>query len=363
MRRPLTMPLTLLLASVSLSLGYHGAALPRIITRPRTPSARLSDAQLDQYLSVSSVSEAVALLKDEALQPSREQTSSLLDAACASMSALPAPPGADVPSENGGPPTRRGAPAGGAASVASYEQQQQDELKAVYDALAARGALRGYGTVATTALLPVSNVREITSEEQLRLTGLPTAAFAPPKSSSASDVIAGGVCALLLSAISYQFDLNLQFVIGAAVAAAVADRLLLSGAALETATRIVKPGYAQTVREHEAGHFLAACTRKHPLTSLRCLPDLLPSRNSPMSALRVPAFARRSAWPANRGVRARCVVGGAGWARVWCGGDGLLRSDPRQLNADRQDHAREHRPLLGGRDGGNRRRGFELRPS
>ena len=145
-----------------------------------------------------------------------------------------------------------------AAEVAAKQIEQQDGLKKVYDELVASGALRGYGSVSDTGLLPAAEIKTVTTEEQLRLTGLPTSAFAPPRGNQPFDIIAGAGAAWLLAWTSKQFDIDLGFVLAAVVSTAVADRLLLRGAIIETATRTLRPGYTRTVREHEAGHFLVA---------------------------------------------------------------------------------------------------------
>ena len=56
----------------------------------------------------------------------------------------------------------------------------------------------------TCALLPAANQREISPEDQLRLTGLPTSSFAPPRGGSPTDVLAGGAGALAASALASQ---------------------------------------------------------------------------------------------------------------------------------------------------------------
>ena len=101
---------------------------------------------------------------------------------------------------------------GGAAAAADatdvQREREQDELKAVYDALRARGALRAFGSIEGTGLLPAPSLREVTPEDQLRLTGLPTSAFAPPRGNSRFDVIAGASSALLLTGASWQLGLD-----------------------------------------------------------------------------------------------------------------------------------------------------------
>ena len=77
------------------------------------------------------------------------------------------------------------------AAVNAFQQKQQDALKDVYDALSVKGGLRGFGSVSSPALLPLS-VKELSTDDQLRLTGLPVTAFAPPQGNSPADLLAGG---------------------------------------------------------------------------------------------------------------------------------------------------------------------------
>ena len=61
--------------------------------------------------------------------------------------------------------------------------------------------------------------------------------------------------------------------------ALLADGLLAGGALAESVERAVKPGYATTVREHEAGHFLTAYLLGCPVEA--CLLDPLRAATDP----------------------------------------------------------------------------------
>ena len=205
-----------------------------------------------------SLQSAVRILSN--FEPSEKQTAALLDAACDLATDAPQlPPGTDTGTADGG--------------VFAAQREQQEELTAVYEALSARGALRGFGSVSAAALLPLGITRkEISTEEQLVLTGLPTSAFAPPQGNSRSDLLLGAGSAALLATASAQLGLDVRLSIAAVGAALLADSVLFRGAVAESATRAVKPGYATTVREHEAGHFLVAYLLGCPIEA--CLLDV-----------------------------------------------------------------------------------------
>ena len=182
------------------------------------------------------IGDAVDVMEAESLELLAGRVSALLDAACAVSSAS----AAELSS---------------AEAAVELQSRQQDELLAVYTVLARRGELRGFGSVASTGLLPLSlDRRTVTPEDQLRVTGLPTSAFAPPGAASVSEVAAGTVFGLVLSTLSSGLGLDGRWVFGAAAGALVADQLLLGGVTAELASRAVRPGYGKTVREHEAGH-------------------------------------------------------------------------------------------------------------
>jgi len=211
------------------------------------------------------VLEATELLAAGGVDLTRGRARALLDAACArsfaQMQRRPPSAAADAAAD-----------AAQAAMLDEQQEQQQRQLQLVYDSLRREGALRGYGSVSSISLLPAADVREVSTEEQLRLTGLPTASFAPRTGSSAADLVAGAGSALLISVVSDQLGLDVRLSIGVVFLAFVLDRILLRGAVLESATRLLKPGYAATVRKHEAGHFLVAYLLGCPIEA--CLLDV-----------------------------------------------------------------------------------------
>ena len=146
-------------------------------------------------------------------------------------------------------------------------------MKAVYDALADVGCLRGYGCVSAMALLPAGiTSKEVTTDDQLLLTGLPTSAFAPSAGGSRTDTIVGVGGALALATASQQLGIDVRYSLTAVGLFLLCDSLAFRGAVSESATRALKPGYSTTVREHEAGHFLAAYLLGCPIEA--CLLDV-----------------------------------------------------------------------------------------
>lgn len=205
--------------------------------------------------SADSIKCAVQLLEAD-YELSQMQTAALIDAACSLSSDVPAE--SNSPAQGGAPATRR---------------TSEEQLTATYTALAARGALRGFGSVSAAAVLPLGIERkEMSTEEQLLLTGLPTTAFAPPRGGSRFDILLGAGSAALLATASAQVGIDVRISIGLVGAALLADSIVFRGAVSESATRAVKPGYATKVREHEAGHFLVAYLLGCPIEA--CLLDV-----------------------------------------------------------------------------------------
>ena len=185
--------------------SYHAAISHRPgAVSSRACAVRLDAARFDALLSERCVSEAVAIMEAESLELIADRVCRLLDTACA-VSSTAAP-----------------------GTTAELQSRQQEELLSVYSALARRGSLRGFGSVSTTGLLPLSlTVRTVTPDDQLRLTGLPTSAFAPPGAGSVGEIAAGTVSALFLSALSEAFALDGRLLFGAVAGVIVADQLLL----------------------------------------------------------------------------------------------------------------------------------------
>jgi len=196
------------------------------------------------------------------------QTAALLNAACG-LSAEPLPPPATDP---GSPPQ--------GISEGDQQRKQQQGLTDVYAALSSRGALRGFGSVSAAALLPLGLERkEMSPEEQLLVTGLPTSAFAPPRGGTPSDLLLGAGFAALLATASDAAGLDVRIVLGGVFSALLADTIAFRGALAESVTRLFKPGYATTVREHEAGHFLVAYLLGCPIEA--CLLDVWRAARDP----------------------------------------------------------------------------------
>lgn len=240
-----------------LLLGYNLLSPLRSVCSPRTvqpyasaPYSRMRE--LDALVANGDVPGALELLEETDLQPSPPQTAALLDTACAASD--DAPPTAPAPE----------------GAEENPQRLQQEKLKAIYDGLARAGSLRGFGSVSAVALLPASiDSKTMSTDDQLLLTGLPTSAFAPPSGGSRTDLALGAGSALLLSAITTQLGVDIRYSVAAVGGAMLADGIVFNGALAETTTRVLKPGYATRVREHEAGHFLVACMQARARTLVK----------------------------------------------------------------------------------------------
>lgn len=257
-------------SSAQLREPWLSPAKPRLLPHGscRTGAPQASAASLDRFDSLlqdGKVPQAVAVMEQESLDLTPARVSALIDAACelSKDTVLPPLPAAKpVPAKPDGKPTRRTFGEGGADANVDYQRRQQEELLSVYTSLASRGHLRGFGSVSATGLLPLSlDVRTVTPEDQLRLSGLATTSFAPPRGSSAGEIAAGTVSALLLTALSEALDGRLVF--GAAAAGLLADQLLLRAAAGESkrAARALRPSWRRTepCRERRGPEAAPAC--------------------------------------------------------------------------------------------------------
>merc|ERR1719487_2444081 len=116
----------------------------------------------------------------------------------------------------GGPPTRRTAASGAADAVVDNQRAQQEKLKAVYDALTDVGSLRGYGSVSAVALLPAGiDSKNVTPDDQLLLTGVPTTAFAPSGGGGLTDPIVGVGGAIAVATASSQLGIDVRYSLAA----------------------------------------------------------------------------------------------------------------------------------------------------
>merc|ERR1719359_2068925 len=133
-------------------------------------------------------------------------------------------------------------------------------------------------TAYTPALAPRTSTaaRLVDAATQQRITGLPQAAFAPPKSNRFEGAIAGGLLVGGL-ALARAFEVDPRPFVSVPTALLVADRTLFRGLPSEAITRALNPEYRRTVVAHEAGHFLCAYLLGCPVQA--CLLD-------PFAALR-----------------------------------------------------------------------------
>mmetsp|Transcript_29767 Transcript_29767/g.57451 ORF Transcript_29767/g.57451 Transcript_29767/m.57451 type:complete len:513 (-) Transcript_29767:249-1787(-) len=231
-------------------------------------------AIFDDLLLKGKVDEAAALLKesdDVKLDPSR--VVSAIDAACNIQVSNPVarPSILDFAAQAVQTPEEEQS----AVREAKRQQEQlaaevervQQTLLNTYEALAARGALRGFGSVETS---PIA-AKIISPADQLALTGLPMSAFAPGGGNGG--LIAGAAAALFLASASANLNIDYGLVGGVVGLALVADRLALGGVGIEVLARTVNPNYQKTVIKHEAGHFLVAYLLGCPIEA--CLLDPL----------------------------------------------------------------------------------------
>ena len=71
---------------------------------------------------------------------------------------------------------------------------------------------------------------------------------------------------------SSQLGIDVRYSLAAVGLALLTDSIAFGGAIAESAARALKPAYKTTVREHEAGHFLAAYLLGCPIEA--CLLDV-----------------------------------------------------------------------------------------
>ena len=210
-------------------LRLSSRLLPRSALVVASVAATGATARLDALLRSGDVESAVALLSnDEPLDMTPARTASVIDAACRGP---PAPEGstglARLLETIGEEPE---ALLARQAQSQAEEERQQHLLVRCYDALSRRGLLRAYGS-ADGALPPAPKV--VTTYEQLRLTGLPTSAFAPGGGNGGATLVAGALSALALSSAASSVGLDLQAPFQLAGGALLLDRLLLRGATAE----------------------------------------------------------------------------------------------------------------------------------
>mmetsp|Transcript_32805 Transcript_32805/g.60037 ORF Transcript_32805/g.60037 Transcript_32805/m.60037 type:complete len:607 (-) Transcript_32805:53-1873(-) len=145
----------------------------------------------------------------------------------------------------------------GAESGIEDISANDEEASALYAALAARGALRGFGCVGPRGF--AHDLREVAAADMQRLTDLPISALTP---SGAYDNYWLGLGAALVAAevaagAALGFD-ALEDLVPLTGFAIILDRLLLGGAVVDTTLKAVVPGFKDKIAKHEAGHFLLA---------------------------------------------------------------------------------------------------------
>jgi len=262
-------------------VAYAPALRPRPIAvrgRSCVVASSAATARLDSLLSSGDLSSALALLSsDEPLDLTPARTAMVVDAACkgqepaVEMRLDPASGGlAGLLERIGEEPEEL---AERKRAIQAEDEQQQEVLLACYTSLSRRGALRGFGSA--NGALPAPTPKVVTTDEQQRLTGLPTTAFAPGKRGG-GDFVAGLATAIGLVAASSYFGLPVPATFQATAGALLLDRLLLQGALVEAVARLVRPAYARTVLQHEAGHFLVAYLLGCPIQA--CLLDTWQAR-------------------------------------------------------------------------------------
>ncbi|CAM9372409.1 unnamed protein product [Phaeothamnion confervicola] len=130
------------------------------------------------------------------------------------------------------------------------------DIAFVYDELKSRSILRAYNCLGNDAL--PEKRRDMSPLLLESITNMSMSALAPGKGDNMWFVTGVGI-ALAEFSIATSLGIDpLQTVIPATLGLFLADRVLLGGAALETLTRALVPGYRDTIVRHEAGHFLIA---------------------------------------------------------------------------------------------------------
>eukprot|EP00967_Tisochrysis_lutea_P014176 scaffold15934_cov30-Tisochrysis_lutea.AAC.1 len=191
-----------------------------------------------------------------------------IDAACeASISAAAKPPSLkEVATRTFGTPEELAQLEQERTANFEEEARRQSDLARVYEELVESGDLQAFGSVQQS---PVPG-RTVSPEDQLRLTGLPTTAFAP-RGSGGGPLFAGALTALGLAVISSNLEIDFRAIGGIAALVLLLDNIVFAGVGLEVLARILRPAYQRTIIEHEAGHFLTAYLLGCPIEA--CLLD------------------------------------------------------------------------------------------
>ena len=135
----------------------------------------LGENALDSLLDQGKASDAIELLQrsSSGLELTNARVTKLLDAACAASAdgMAGAVDGAALMEQQ----------ANSQQAAMDFQIKQQNDLLACYKLLADKGVLRGFGVASTLDALPAPEPRVMLPDDQQRLTGLPTSAFAPPR--------------------------------------------------------------------------------------------------------------------------------------------------------------------------------------
>jgi hypothetical protein len=129
------------------------------------------------------------------------------------------------------------------------------EMTEMYTTLKDQSHLRLFGAI-TKETMPAAGSHTVLPSLLEKVTLLSMKALTPQPSNTL--LYAGIVVALLEGFASLAFGLNLNLLVFATFAAAVADRIILNGALQESLLKTLVPGTQPKITRHEAGHFLCA---------------------------------------------------------------------------------------------------------
>ena len=199
--------------------------------------------------------------------------------------------------------------AGGAAPDGAAPEETR--LLRCYEALAARGRMPSFASCSRPGALPVrARVNELTADDFAAVTGLSQSSLRPSADGENRWRLAGAGVLAAEGALSALSGAPLPALLAATAAVAALDTLLLRGALVEAAARVVTPGAAARVVRHEAGHLLLAHVLGCPVQAC-CL--------SAAEALRREA---------REGLSARDVLAGGGARTDGALGAGTVFFDP-----------------------------------
>ncbi|CAB9500225.1 expressed unknown protein [Seminavis robusta] len=129
------------------------------------------------------------------------------------------------------------------------------EMTQMYQTLKDIGQLRVFGAV-PSRMPPAAGSHAVRPSMLEEITDLPMKALTPQPSNTL--LYAGVAVALLEGVLSVATGINLNLLVFATLTAFGIDRILLNGAILESAYKILNPDVQNKIQRHEAGHFLCA---------------------------------------------------------------------------------------------------------